>query len=246
MLLNPDLQDAYPAADGSLHRGEQQVNDGVLELDARVDGGEGRLVLRLVEAGDTFEVALEPLSPGGGEEARAHAVLTRRTGTDSVATAAEAGLAFARGTWHRLRFANVDNHVSFAIDGRVVLAFDYEANVPWLGHDQAGTHTGALLRSIGPRVAFGAEGLTASFRDVRVARDLFWVPEGLRAVDEPFELGPDEYFVLGDNSAHSNDGRHFGPARASQVLGRPVAVLWPPRAIRRLRGPEPPASEPRP
>lgn len=40
--------------------------------------------------------------------------------------------------------------------------------------------------------------------------------------DEMLEcaLGPDEYFVLGDNRLYSHDSRHYGPVRRPVVLGR--------------------------
>ena len=47
-------------------------------------------------------------------------------------------------------------------------------------------------------------------------------------------LGADEYFVMGDNRAHSADSRRYGPIRADDVIGAVVARIWPPR--RRLRG----------
>ena len=47
-------------------------------------------------------------------------------------------------------------------------------------------------------------------------------------------LGADEYFVMGDNRAHSADSRRYGPIRARDVIGAVVARIWPPR--RRLRG----------
>jgi len=46
-------------------------------------------------------------------------------------------------------------------------------------------------------------------------------------------LDADEYFVMGDNRAHSADSRRYGPIRADDVIGAVVARIWPPR--RRLR-----------
>ena len=40
-------------------------------------------------------------------------------------------------------------------------------------------------------------------------------------------LGPDEYFVLGDNRMHSYDSRSFGPIRKDQVVGRVLIRAWP-------------------
>ena len=42
--------------------------------------------------------------------------------------------------------------------------------------------------------------------------------------------GPDEYFVLGDNPAHSTDSRAFGPVPVERILGRAWLRCWPPNA----------------
>ena len=41
----------------------------------------------------------------------------------------------------------------------------------------------------------------------------------------PTTLGPNEYFVCGDNRAHSDDSRSFGPIDRSKILGIVVAVV---------------------
>jgi signal peptidase I len=66
-------------------------------------------------------------------------------------------------------------------------------------------------------------------------------PEGAK-LDEPYlasntktysltedkvKLGPDEYFVLGDNRSSSKDSRSFGPVNKSFIIGRVVLRGWP-------------------
>ncbi|HEY0073998.1 MAG TPA: signal peptidase I [Abditibacteriaceae bacterium] len=43
----------------------------------------------------------------------------------------------------------------------------------------------------------------------------------------PRKLGPDEYFVLGDNRGNSDDSRNQGPIRKQDIRGRAVYRLWP-------------------
>jgi signal peptidase I len=44
---------------------------------------------------------------------------------------------------------------------------------------------------------------------------------------DAIELGDDEYFVLGDNSHASFDGRYFGPLPRRAIVGRAVKIYWP-------------------
>ena len=46
---------------------------------------------------------------------------------------------------------------------------------------------------------------------------------------DPITLGPDEFFVLGDNRNNSKDSRSVsvGPVHRSQILGRAFLRFWP-------------------
>ena len=57
------------------------------------------------------------------------------------------------------------------------------------------------------------------------------------APDREWFNGPDEYFLLGDNRADSNDSRAFGPVPESLIRGRAWLRCWPPLAWRPL-GPD--------
>ena len=43
----------------------------------------------------------------------------------------------------------------------------------------------------------------------------------------PWTLGPDEYFVMGDNRNNSDDSRRSGPISEGDIRGRVVCRLWP-------------------
>jgi signal peptidase I len=46
--------------------------------------------------------------------------------------------------------------------------------------------------------------------------------------DRTWELGPDEYFAMGDNRNRSRDSRSFGPVKHSHLIGEALVRYWPP------------------
>ena len=56
--------------------------------------------------------------------------------------------------------------------------------------------------------------------------------------DGTWELGPDEYFVLGDNRSHSLDSHSFGPVQRSAIKGVARLRYWPPDELDILTAPQ--------
>lgn len=237
----PDINDEY-IKNGERVRGTHEVNDLELSGEVWIEGPVGRARFGVNEMGDDFWVEFE-LS---ADDVPARARLLRTSIGDVSVDRDGAREAFEGdpapeleellavdveldpGRWHGVRLANVDNVLRAWLDDELVLRVSYDAN------RFAPTDAESEGRSPSARLWFGADGTRARFRGLEVRRDVYYTGRGQYGHNAPEQLGPDEIFVLGDNSAQSQDSREWGPVSLERVLGRPVWVMWPPSAWRRL------------
>ena len=85
----------------------------------------------------------------------------------------------------------------------------------------------------------GLPGETVEFRDQKIhingqALEEPYIKDEAcrrRCLDQTWELGENEYFMMGDNRNNSNDSRAFGPAPLSKIVGRVVFRYFPPQGI---------------
>jgi signal peptidase I len=220
LTFHPALRDDSFDRAGRRVNGAVEVNDARLELAFRIDGAlaEQRLRFQLVEAGDTFTLELSARAPGLRLTRYNHRL---QMDSDEAEVLLERELVLPAERWLTLSFENIDNHLALALpELDLALGVGYAENVPLPGAT-------SLAQHFGPRVAFGVESGRARFRAVRILRDLYYTNAGRYGTAEPVLLGPDEYFLLGDNSSVSTDSRQIGPIQARRLFGRPVAVLWP-------------------
>jgi signal peptidase I len=53
------------------------------------------------------------------------------------------------------------------------------------------------------------------------------LPSSVGLAETTWELGDDEYLVLGDRRSGSTDSRQFGPVNATQIVGKAWLRIWP-------------------
>lgn len=229
LRLHNAVHDDFIGPEGIVERGVFHVGDLATQFEFQAVEPGGRLRVLLVEQGDSFELSLELDATGTGE-----ATLARLPMDDEGGLLASERVPFEPGTWIPVRFSNIDNQLTadFGEPGepgahRLQASYDRNRPVP-----------GAQVRpgtSIGERVMIGGEGCRLRFRSIRVERDLHFTRRGELAGATPLRLGPDELFLLGDNSRASRDSREWGAVERSDLVGRPAWVVWPPGAARPLR-----------
>ena len=217
---------------------ESTVNDLKLAFTYRRESGGGALSASMSKLSRTFIVRLE-----------ADRVVLQGRQNDIVSELGAVPMALSGGE-HRVELTNVDYQVTVRIDGRDVIQTtpaQYSPDVP------------ALLQAFErkqlspkPVVRIEGEGQTCTLTHVGIWRDIYYGNRSPRAdvfhgTPENFpasimHLGPDEYFVLGDNSWISGDARYWNepidlPAEDLHVedgrvpgrflLGKAFFVYWP-------------------
>jgi len=236
--LHHPLRDDYLAPDHAIVRGENDVNDAILECWVEIPRtGAIEAVVDLVEQGDTFRFSL-----GFAGSSKLSSRLSRVSpGPVSELLASASAADPDPGGWRRLCCSNVDNTVAMQVEG--VPGLSLRATYRENRFDPSD-----IIRegkAIGPRVRLGAaqidpaaapDTVHASFRSIRISRDVSYTARGSHGISAPQDLGPGECFLLGDNSAASRDSREWGPVEVSRILGRAVWVVWPPSHLRRVEG----------
>lgn len=189
---------------------------------------EGRIGIMLSERGVDYKAWLD-LS---GEM-----VLARASGGEDTILKRKSVDAPTPDAFTRVTFANVDQRLIFTFDGNT-LEEDLGRSPPDPLQPGARERARAAI--------FGSGTLTLSH--VAIFRDIHYTGDGqtnrsARAVKgSPFRLNDDEFFVLGDNSPNSEDGRWWedpdvaskgwAPPRAGVVpryylVGKAMFVYWP-------------------
>lgn len=182
------------------------VHDFVVSCEVSVQRGTGEIAFALSDGADEV-IAVLPVGDGGKARLAAGA-LSRETRNVRVKC----------GERFRLELAFVDRRAALAVDGTEVFApFDLPA-LP---------ERPAVVRPL----KIGAWGVAATVSHLRLGRDVHYVTAGANGTVNECSLGLDEYFVLGDNNAHSEDSRFWltPGVPATALVGRPIFLHHPGR-----------------
>jgi signal peptidase I/rubredoxin len=182
------------------------VRDLWLECDVALRSGDGRLAFEISDGRLTFHVVFDL----GKSEIRLELVGQREPLRRTVLHPELLAKPF------RLELSTFDRQVIVETDGVPLFPV-------WLGPTDRAEPSRVPVR-------IGARGVEAEVSQLRVYRDIYYTRgSGRNASDQPLQLGADEYFVLGDNSPVSNDGRSWvQPAiKRSQLIGKPFVVHLP-------------------
>jgi len=218
------------------------VGDLALECTADVESDAGQLAFELRKGGRRFQCRID-LATG-----RATLSISGPDRKQFQPTA----LTNLRGKGrHNLIFSNCDNELLLWVDGSVV-SFDGPTAYDDLGNAQpdAADFAPVGVASVGAEVRISR---------LRVLRDLYYIAvrdragnqyisdyeslsfDGYDASDAPiwrhgaqrhvdFLLKADQFFMLGDNSASSQDGRLWGPeywVSRELLIGKALFIYWP-------------------
>lgn len=121
----------------------------------------------------------------------------------------------------RLQVCTVDQAVIVRIGGREVL------NQPYPPSPRADEWASFVNQA---HLRIRARDANVTLREPRVYVDVYYTDTDgphEHAVRAPFQLGPDEFFAMGDNSVNSNDSRSWRQVPRSYLVGEAFLVLWP-------------------
>jgi signal peptidase I len=235
--LSPRQQSQVNQYNLPLHPPSTYVSDVKLAFNYKRASGDGALQATIVKRSDAFVAEVRPdkvrllhSKIGSGDAPRVVGERAMSIGTKDV----------------RIELQNVDYRVTLFVDGKpVIRTTDYEPETAAL---LAEFDVRPRVRGPVPSVSISAERQTATVEHLSLWRDIYYLNHVVRwASPDDFPnhvitLGPDEYFVCGDNSLISGDARMWdkpihlpddgldvldGRVPGRFMLGKAFFVYWP-------------------
>ena len=205
----------------------QTVHDFQVECEVEVASGSGVLSLRLGDGADTVRADI-PI--GAAEDSGMEGAVSHDGG---VSPKPFCGAKLHPGLRHKVEFGFIDRRAFLLIDG-VEIGEPLELPQPKRLHPAKSDDPAAERRGIERPLQIGVRGANLTIHDLAIFRDVHYRADGRNATSVAYRLGPDEYFMLGDNSANSKDSREWDipgvPER--DFLGKPFFIHQPLRVGR--------------
>jgi signal peptidase I len=199
------------------------VRDLMISMNVEMKGGAGEFIIEMTNGAMVFDVVFdivrrevylyaEPLPDGMSLNSD---LMGARPNSEPIASIPLPNKLMDKGG--RVEVSLFDKQILVAIDGKVIIA-------PWKFEIPSGAQVPRIP------VRFGGRGLDITVRGLKLYRDIYYTDSRSRhAVNRPYELKADEFFVLGDNSPVSHDSRRWGNpvVNSSHLVGKPFLVHLP-------------------
>ena len=232
--VQPDLIKDFQAYN-AISQGGHWVGDLAVECTLESRSESGRIVFDLIDGGQQHSCSIDL--------ANGTATLEAASGVTAAATTPIRG----KGSWE-VMFTNVDDELRLFVDNKLMptstpvvwssgITKESTRN-PVLEVVEPGSTVLTDLAPVGITVKAEDDPVAVAVSSIKILRDTFYIGAvgfGRRGEirDEPileFPLESDQFFVLGDNSAASKDGRlwidvHYVDRRL--LLGRAISIVWP-------------------
>ncbi len=195
--------------DYSVYNGEitDAVNgDIMIGFDVVPTGNNGGISIILEEN----EKAIEAFVRLKGEKKKSYLKVSETIVENNDETFIEAGKEC------RIEFSNIDNRIILKLNDTVVFSHIFDTDLTSL--NDYTKHSS---------LRFGGINTGAVFKDISIYRDVYYTDAGEWGTLNPFELGKEEYFFLGDNSRNSNDSRYWKSVPERNLVGKAFMVFWP-------------------
>jgi signal peptidase I len=201
--------------------GTYWVPDLIVECRAEFAAESDKVTLELTKAGDRFRAEFD------GGECRLYRITEAKPKEPALLATQKSGIKSGR---YDLRFANVDSRLTVWVDGKA-LSFGAGADYPPPARDNfdktsLDTNEPARIAATG----------NVTIMKLQLWRDVYYTPgEHQSGNVETHYVQPGHYFMMGDNSASSADGRTWGLVPERLMLGRAVVIYWPLSRVRVIK-----------